>query len=99
MSVALSRHKPGELASQAIARALTSVAVYPVSPKDAERIGLQWSGEGVLATVLAEVRPPGALRVLASVPDAVLPDGRYPGARKSALHKKHRLPHPYWDPG
>ena len=78
---ALAARRLSRLASLALARALTTAAVYPVTEKDAERVSFQWSGKGVLGTLMAEIRPPGFLRALATVPDARQPEGRYRGRR------------------
>lgn len=78
---ALASRSLSRLASLALARALTTAAVYPITEKDAERVSFQWSGSGVLGTLVAEIRPPGLLRGLATVPDARQPDERYRGRR------------------
>lgn len=78
---ALIRHLPGELASLALGRALTSTALFPVTWKDCERVSLQWSGRGPLGTLMTELRRPGRLRGLVSQPRAELAKEGYTGWR------------------
>lgn len=70
---AMGRHDLGALAAHALARALTSAALFPVSFKDCDRVSIQWSGGGALRTILVELREPGTVRGYVRVPDASLP--------------------------
>jgi molecular chaperone Hsp33 len=70
---AVRRHAPSEPASCALARALTSVALIPMSWKDADRVAVQWSGRGPLGSVVAEAREDGTIRGYVSRPAATLP--------------------------
>jgi len=77
---ALSRHRPGLLGAEALARALSATAVFPATWKDCARVSIQWSGQGPLRTVVTEIRVDGSVRGYVSEPQAGEPVLR-PGGR------------------
>jgi len=73
---AIRRHKPDTVSRIALERALTSVALIPMSWKDADRVCVQWLGQGPLGGIVAEARLGGKIRGYPSRPHAIPGFGR-----------------------
>lgn len=84
------RQKLDVLGARVLGRALACLAVYPTSFKDDARVSVQWSGNGALRSVFAELRAPGDLRGYVKNPAAILwgQDPRGPKLGRGLLEEK-----------
>lgn len=64
------RHQPSPLAAEALVRGATAALLYPLSWKSYERVSIQWSGQGPLGGLVAEMRAGPRIRAYPNDPAA-----------------------------